>query len=150
MNFDSIFEFYYSVFFYALLLVSYLFSAIVEWNIFKKAGEPGWKTLIPFYNIFVSHHIAGMRHIWFVLEMAVWMVETVLELVPGIPDWIENPFTVITFLFTLISEIVHISMLGDRFGKKTPFKVGMVLLPIVFLPILAFGPAKYQAPEKHA
>ncbi len=149
MGTESLFEFYDSVYFYIFLLCVYIFSAIIEWRIFTKAGEPGWKALIPFYSIFVSHHIAGMHHAWFVAEIIAWIIETVLELVPNIPAWVEDPFTVFTFLFTVVSEIVHMSLLGDRFGKKTPFKVGMVLLPPVFLPILAFGSAAYQKPETH-
>ena len=31
----------------AFLIVWYVFQAIADWKIFAKAGEPGWKSLIP-------------------------------------------------------------------------------------------------------
>ena len=37
-------------------------------------------------------------------------------------------------------------MLSKSFGKDEGFTVGMVLLGFIFIPILAFGDAKYLGP----
>ncbi|HPN18173.1 MAG TPA: DUF5684 domain-containing protein, partial [Chitinophagales bacterium] len=39
--------------------------------------------------------------------------------------------------------IKHIHGLSRAFGKDVGFTVGIILLPIVFYPILAFGDSKY-------
>lgn len=33
----------------------YVLLAIAYWKIFEKAGEPGWKALIPFYNTYSQY-----------------------------------------------------------------------------------------------
>ena len=43
--------------FIAVAIVWYIFQAIADWKIFAKAGEPGWKSLIPIYNIIVEFKI---------------------------------------------------------------------------------------------
>ena len=30
-----------------------LIIIIAWWNIFEKAGQPGWKAIIPFYNVYI-------------------------------------------------------------------------------------------------
>lgn len=37
-------------------------------------------------------------------------------------------------------------MLSKSFGKSEGFTIGILLLPIIFLPILAFGSAQYIGP----
>lgn len=38
-------------------IVWFVFQAIADWKIFTKAGEPGWKSLIPIYNVYVEYDI---------------------------------------------------------------------------------------------
>ncbi len=130
-----------------ILLAIYTILVISEWRILEKAGEKGWKSLIPFYNLFLSHHIAGMPHIWFILEVIFWFTELILELVPAVPDPIEIICGIVIAIFTLISEIIHLNLLCDRFGKGIGFKIGMFILPEVFMPIIAFGSSVYTPPE---
>jgi hypothetical protein len=90
------------------------------WKIFTKAGQPGWASLVPIYNIVVMFKIAG-KPLW-------WLV---LLLIP-----FAN-FVVLILVCVAIAK---------AFGKSTGFAVGMILLGIVFFPLLAFSDAKYTAP----
>ena len=36
---------------------------IATWKIFVKAGEKGWKSLIPFYSVYIQCRIAGIPKI---------------------------------------------------------------------------------------
>ena len=38
----------------AFVVVFYIVTVIATWKIFKKAGEPGWKCLIPLQKPFLS------------------------------------------------------------------------------------------------
>jgi len=127
-------------------LVYALFIA-AEWRILTKAGEKGWKALIPIYNIYVSHHIVGMSHIWFVLEICTWIIEAIFESVRAIPGWAVIAFGIPTVIITILSELIHIIKLCDCFGKGTLFKIGMILVPNLFTLIIAFDDSKYQAPR---
>lgn len=130
-----------------IILPIYLILIVSEWKILEKAGEKGWKSLIPFYNLFISHHIVGMAHIWFILEVIFWFVELILELIPAVPDMVELSCGLVIGLFTIISEVIHINRLCNCFKKPTSFKIGMIILPELFMPIIAFGNSVYTPPE---
>jgi len=107
-----------------ILLIS-VFFIICQWKIFTKAGQPGWAVLIPFYNIYVYTKVIK-RPSW-------WMVLYFLPIIPFIGS--------IAFLVIAILDQIR---LAKVFGKDTGFAVGLILLPIAFIPILAFGSAQYQ------
>lgn len=41
-----------------LAFVWWLLQIIANWRIFTKAGEPGWKSIIPVYGDYISYKIA--------------------------------------------------------------------------------------------
>ena len=131
------------------IIVIYVLFVIAEWKILTKAGEKGWKSLIPVYNVFISHHIVGMSHIWFILEVVTWIIEVILEFVKGMSSWLELAFGIFTIVFTLVSELIHIIKMCNCFGKGTAFKIGMILIPNLFFLIIAFGRSSYQKPVHH-
>ena len=131
-----------------IIAAIYVLFIAAEWRILTKAGEKGWKALIPIYNIYVSHHIVGMSHIWFVLEICTWIVEAIFESVRVIPGWAAIAFGIPTLIITILSELIHIIKMCDCFGKGTLFKIGMILVPNLFTLIIAFDGSKYQAPKQ--
>ena len=134
----------------SILLLYYLLLVIAQWKLFKKAGEKGWKALIPFYNLFVSHHLIGMSHIWFILDTIFWVVEVVLELTHAAPEWLEEAFMTIAILFTVIAEIIHIMKLCYCYTKSELFGIGLFICPPLFSLILAFDKnAEYHPPRNH-
>jgi hypothetical protein len=86
------------------------------WVVFTKAGEPGWAAIIPIYNYVVLDRIAG-RPAWWVL---LWL-----------------------FLAPIPYIIVSLDI-AKRFGKGAGFGVGLIVLPFIFYPMLAWGGANYQ------
>ena len=105
---------YLFVYFALLLLV-----IVAHWEVFAKAGRPGWVIFIPFYNLYVCMQISSKPGWWWVLLCI--------------------PFVNIIF------SILMMRGLARNFGKGVGFTVGLLLLPIVFWPILAFGDARYSA-----
>lgn len=104
-------------------LVLGIFYVVCLWKIFKKAGRPGWAAIIPVYNTWVTAEIAGKPGWW-----------SLLTLIPFV--------NIIGFILFIIVDIE----LCKRFGKSVWFAVILIiLLPIIGLPILAFGKAKYNA-----
>ncbi len=95
----------------------FVFFIICHWKIFTKAGQEGWKSLIPLYNAYVQLQITKQPTIWLL--------------------YFFIPFVNIYF------GIKHIHGLSRAFGKDVGFTVGIILLPIIFYPILAFGDSKY-------
>jgi hypothetical protein len=99
-------------------LILSLISIISYWKIFTKAGKPGWASIVPIYNIIVMLEIT---------ELPIWYI--VLYLIP-----IANIYAVFK---------VNIEM-AKKFGKSTGFGIGMVFLPIIFIPLLAFSDNVYK------
>ena len=106
---------------YVAFVVFYLASF---WRVYTKAGQPGWAAVIPIYNFIILMKIIG-RPWWWILLFLV-------------------PIVNIVVLF-----IVYID-LAKSFGRSTGFGVGLALLGIIFLPILAWGPATYRGPAAGA
>jgi hypothetical protein len=103
--------------------VTFVFYVIVMWKIYEKAGQPGWASIVPFYNYYVLLvYILGMPSVWF------WLL-----LVPCV-----------NYVVLLILAFMVPFKLAEKFGKSAGFAVGLLLLGIIFYPILAFGDAQYQ------
>ena len=88
------------------------------WKVFTKAGQPGWATMIPIYNVYVLLKIAG-RSGWWLLLMFI-------------------PF--VNFIIIIRSCIA----MAEKFGKGAGFGLGLAFLGFIFFPILGFGSARYQ------
>lgn len=102
-----------------------LFIAIIyivaQWKIFIKAGQPGWLSLIPIVNIYITLKIVGKPGWWLLLMIFVPFVNIILVI------WMTN-------------------LLSKSFGKDELFTIGLLLFGIIFYPILGFGDARYLGP----
>ena len=91
------------------------------WKVYSKAGQPGWASIIPIYNVVVLIQIAG-RPVWWVLLFFVPVVNLIISIVVSLD-------------------------VAKNFGKGAGFGVGLALLGFIFYPILGFGDAEYQPGE---
>ncbi|WP_302162962.1 DUF5684 domain-containing protein [uncultured Fusobacterium sp.] len=104
-----------------LSFVLYVLLIIGMWRIFEKAGVAGWKSLIPFYNIYVLiTKIINKPWWWFILIF-----------IPGVN--------------VIVAFLINIA-LARAFGKGFLFGVGLALLGFIFYLILGFGDIAYQGP----
>lgn len=88
----------------------------------------GWKALIPVYNMCMLARIAG-RPLWLVGAMFFCVfVSTEIGL----------------FAAAVIQSLIYYDV-AKAFGKGPGFIVGLILLPVVFFPILAFDNSTYQS-----
>ena len=102
----------------AVYLVIGLLMIIAMWKIYTKAGKPGWAVIIPIYNAIVLLEIVD-KPLWWILLMLIPIVNVI------------------------ISIIITVE-LAKKFGQSVGFAIGLILLPIIFYPILAFGSSKYS------
>ena len=107
------------------MLGSIIYLAIVVlviagiWKTFEKAGQPGWGSLIPIYNIYLMTQIAQKPGWWVIMFFI--------------------PLVNIVFAFMMYNEI------AKKFGQGIGYTIGLFLLPFVFFPLLGFGEATYKA-----
>lgn len=111
--------------FYFLFFLLFFAMGIVllvsMWKIFVKAGEEGWKCLIPVYRTYImTVKIAGKDDTTFILHLL--------------------PFV------NIYASIVTNMALAKSFGKDDGYGLGLTFLGIVFFPMLGFGSAQYVGP----
>ena len=94
------------------------------WKIFTKAGQPGWASIVPIYNLVVILKLIG-RPVWWILLLFIPLVNVVIA-------------------------IIMVVDLAKSFGKGVGFCLGLFFLGIIFYPILAFSDATYQGPAAAA
>ena len=133
----------------AFVSIFYILLIIAWWKLFIKAGEKGWKSIIPIYNIYIYCRIIGIN--FWIYVVAIPIALSILQTIATGNNFnAENPsgFAVFANLllgaYTIFLAIYEAIKLGDAFKKGTGFKVGTVCFPHIFLFILAFGSAKYH------
>lgn len=104
--------------FWVIYIAVLILMIAAFWKVFTKAGKPGWASIIPIYNLIVLLEIAG-KPLWWIILLLIPIVNIVIAI------------------------LVYIS-LAEKFGKGAGFGIGLIFLPFIFFPILAFGDAQYR------
>lgn len=99
---------------YALLVILTLAGM---WKTYEKAGEAGWKAIIPIYNLIIFARIVKKPWWW-----------ALLMLIPYLG---------------IIWSVWATNLLAKSFGKGVLYTIGLILLPFIFYPIVGYGDAKY-------
>lgn len=134
------------VFFIVIAIIYYLLLIIAWWKLFTKAGEKGWKAIIPFYNFYVQCKLTWKPlFFWIILALSV---------VAGILVNMTTPTGDAALFFGLACFAVAIALavftimseyrLAKAFGHGGGYTVGLVFLNFIFMLILGFGKSKYQ------
>ena len=102
-------------------LAIYVLAIIGFWKMFEKAGEPGWKALIPIYNLYILFKIAWGNGILFLL------------------------------LFVPAANFIILIMLQFKvaraYGQGDAYAFGLIFLPYIFYLVLGFGDSEYVGPD---
>ncbi|MCI8460094.1 MAG: zinc ribbon domain-containing protein [Bacilli bacterium] len=112
-------------------IISLIILLIANYKIFEKAGEEGWKVFIPFYGTYTMCKFIGVNPYWILITL----IGALLTSVP----LVGLVSTAASLYFSVLKNV----SLAKSFGKETGFAIGLIFLPIIFYPILAFGKNKY-------
>ncbi|MBO7675204.1 MAG: hypothetical protein J6S63_09365 [Atopobiaceae bacterium] len=145
----------------AFLLVFWVLLVIAHWRMFTKAGEKGWKSIIPIYSDYVLFKLAwNTKSFWIWLGLgALTVITTALSgqyaiTVNGelVITGTSNMFMGTVSFVASIASMVWSAMLCLRtalaYGKLPSFGIGLLLLPNIFSMILGFGSAEYKGPQE--
>ena len=128
-------------------LVWWILQIIANWNIFTRAGEAGWKSLIPIYGDYVSYKIAWQTS-YFWLSFILGIVASYVSSA----NLNESIFlTVIATLLRIVIAVINIMYcikLSRAFGHGIGFAIGLILLQPIFLLILGFGSDQYYGADR--
>lgn len=140
-------------------LILFVLMVIANWKIFKKAGEPGWKSIIPVYNVYIMFKIVNMKN-WFWWLIAISLCGSIMCSIDGFNpnamteaeikafDFAAHPMTIAALVIMLIAEIwgavTYACRTSKVFGHGLGYTIGLIFLPNIFWLILAFDKSKYN------
>lgn len=134
----------------AIMLVTTVISLLMilaNVKIYQKAGRPGWAAIVPYYNSYVKAEFSGCTNdFWFFL---------VATLISTVQSWLFEfvDSTALSFAFigvALLASIIAVVFavrieyrMAKAFGHGVGFTLGLIFLPVIFYPILAWGQSSY-------
>ena len=129
-------------------LIVALLRIIAWWRIFTKAGEKGWKALIPILDSYTATKIAGTnnfaRIIIAFLGYAICNgISTALDptsagaLIAGI-------ISLALLIWYVVEIIIRFNGIAKNYGKGTGFVVAWVFFPTITTLILGLGGSQYK------
>jgi Family of unknown function (DUF5684) len=109
------------ILFWFILITALVFEITCISVVFSKADKPSWACIIPVYDIMLLCDIAGKQRWW-----------TLLCLIPVV---------------NIVAYAILSLGVARNFERSDGFGVGLILLPVVFYAILAFGSSDYSPSE---
>lgn len=119
-------------------LASLVLMLAAQWKLLEKAGEKGWKCLIPVYGSYVWYKVTWSAGAWAAM-IALSILSSLLARVQVLGLLIS--------LAVLVMYLVGCHMVSLSYGKGGGFTAGLIFLPVVFYPVLAFGRSEYVGPK---
>lgn len=136
----------------ATLLSGVILTYCIRWFIFVKAGQKGWKALIPFYSDYITYKIAWDGRIYLatlIASIASTVLGSIFGLIaPALGMFFSIVLSTVATAAKAIADLILNFKLARAFGKSDYFFVGLYFLNNVFTAILAFGECEYQGPPK--
>lgn len=140
--------------FLAIAMTILLFVTISQCFILKKAGKHWWFGLIPIlaevemFGIswkkrYAIPYLLGELYIEFFTALCQFILKNP-KMVTGVINTTVLTATLITISIFYVVAIQMSVRLAAKFGQKEGFGIGLAIIPFIFYPILAFGPAKYS------
>lgn len=146
-----------------LSILTWVFTAICWWKVFTKANIAGWKAIVPFYCDYNRFKLAGKKnwylpYLFFTIAKQLYSIAAVVLLIGNFIEFLQdgtfNPSGIemkatswgLTLLIVVFDVYVG-RYIAKKFGKSNAFGIGLGVIPIVFVPVLAFGKAEYEGKE---
>lgn len=133
----------YSVFFIILFVIIFVLHIVGVWNVFKKAGEPGWKAIIPFYNTYVLYKISWSP-MWFWITLLGGCVSGALASFATVTVCVV--LAAIIGLFVFVVRFVMVFKLCVSFGWGVGRYILMLLFPTIMFMVMGFDKSVYAGP----
>lgn len=134
----------------SLLMVGlYVISQyVIIWQLFTKAGRPGWACLIPFYSGYVFGTIAKNKSV----AIAYVITQTIVGIIAALsergvlPSLVDYAATLAALIFTLVCLIWFIKQYDAGIGKWLLFLI-FPIVGVFFVKTVRYKKALVEAPQ---
>ena len=131
----------------AVSMLWFVLHVLGTWQLFRKAGKPAWRSIIPVLNIYDLFDIAwsGGMGVLFLLAVIADVGITAAGRVTALPSytvWIQLALSILIIILALV--MIH--RLSKSFQRGFGTTLGLLFLPTLFRIILGYGAAVYAGP----
>ena len=142
-----------------LLLAFWILCIIARWKIFTKAGEKGWKSIIPVYADYVQWRIGWKKTGLFWIAIIMVIAGLALGFADGTFVSSANGFVysgttgtmgLIGSALVLVAAIINlvaVYKLFASFGHGIGWFIGYIIVSNIMLLVLGFGSSQYYGPR---
>lgn len=131
---------------------------VAFWKMYKKAGEKGWASLIPFYSGYVLYRMTWGRGIVYLIPLFLGVGSFISCVSLFVASFTYSAIGImISWLLGIVLNIASIAMLlitkyklSRVFGHDVDYFIGLIFLPLIFYLILGFGSSTYTCPPNHS
>ena len=108
---------------YIFLLAIIALTLVSLWFCFKKAGEKGWKALVPFYNYYTLYKISGMKGSFVAVNILAFCFDKVKDVIKYILQMsMMNYMSNNAYVYALTnSEII------EKAGLKSLYSIFLII-----------------------
>lgn len=128
-----------------LALAAGIVTIIGRWKVFEKAGKPGWASIVPFYNTYITYELGDFPPLLVLLSVGVSLISFGTGFVNGISEYydglmilslvLNGILSIASLALTIIEVIVHINI-AQKFNKSALYGLGLAFLPFIFYMML--------------
>ncbi len=122
-------------------LIWYILLVIGLWMLFEKAGEAGWKALIPLYNFYILFKIAQVGPLFWIEAGCLLLAALSYSLAHIL--FLFYPMGWIFSIGALVLQLMMWYRLSVLFGHGVGYALGLWILNPIFVMILGFGSSRY-------
>lgn len=131
----------YGTIYFVVAVIWYILLAAGAWKMFEKAGEAGWKAIVPIYNFYIMFKICwNTRSFWGLLVV---MFLSTLLLTYGVNN------AMMFYLGSALSLVEAIMLavlwynMSLAYGHGLGYFLGLYFLNPIFIMIIGFGASRY-------
>lgn len=116
-------------------------------KVFEKAGEKGWKAIIPFYNLYIVFKIIGKEK-KFPVIIVLAVIAIILAVLPSIIS-ISTLNAIIVVSYVILIAILFVTLvtvpfdLSIKFNHGGLFGLGLLFFMPILMLVLGFDSSEY-------
>ena len=134
-------------------LVFFVLTVIARWKIFTKAGEAGWKSIIPIYSDYIEWKLSWNNITMFWAMLGLTVVGAVLNSMASGSASANGGMNImgiigaVAILAGAVIALIQKYKLFLSFGKGIGWFIGYIFLNNIMILVLGLGSSEYQGPQ---
>ena len=134
-------------------LVFAVLTIVARWKIFTKAGEAGWKSIIPIYSDYIEWKLSWTNINLFWAMLGLTVVGVILNSMGSSAASADGGMSIMSIIGSIavlagaVIALIQKYKLFLSFGKGVGWFIGYIFLNNIMILVLGLGSSEYQGPQ---